>query len=72
MAVFTTEQLRNIDIGQTITAKASGSEIFTVRTLVNRLKMVDEYAAKGLDISVHYDSNTGSVSVSKTRVNEAV
>lgn len=72
MAVFTTEQLRNIGIGQTITAKASGSEIFTVRTLVNRLKMVDEYAANGLDISVHYDSNTGSVSVSKTRVNEAV
>ena len=72
MAVFTTEQLRNIGIGQTITAKASGSEIFTVRTLVNRLKKVDEYAANGLDISVHYDSNTGSVSVSKTRVNEAV
>lgn len=72
MAVFTTEQLRNIGIGQTITAKASGSEMFTVRTLVNRLKMVDEYAANGLDISVHYDSNTGSVSVSKTRVNEAV
>lgn len=68
MAVFTTEQLRNIGIGQTITAKASGSEMFTVRTLVNRLKMVDDYASKGLDISVHYDSTKGDISVSKTKV----
>ena len=68
MAVFSTEQLRNIGIGQTITAKASGSEMFTVRTLVNRLKMVDDYASKGLDISVHYDSTKGDISVSKTKV----
>jgi hypothetical protein len=36
MAVFTTEQLRNIGIGQTITAKASGSEIFNMPNVIIR------------------------------------
>jgi hypothetical protein len=65
MAVFTTEQLRTLGIGQTIKAKATANEMFTVRTLANRLKMVDGYAKHGIDLSVHYEKEKEEVSVSK-------
>jgi hypothetical protein len=65
MAVLTSDQLRNIGIGQTITVKATGKEAYTVRTLANRLKTVDALDDKGIVMKVHYDKCTGNVSVTK-------
>lgn len=68
MSVFTTENMRSIGVGQTITTNASYAEAQTIRTLANRLKMFDEYEKNGVDLTVHFDKSDGKVSVTKVKL----